>query len=211
MQAHSQSATGSEPLTAYCTASIPDPYRILGLRLRPFSLGHYLLMQRFGCNFLADDVSTATREDLILGVLICSMRHAEFLVFIEQKNFAKEMVAWGKRIGLFDFPEKSGLFQKYLRASLDEPDYIELHPSQGGSGDWAQNLKLVLVTKLFYTEADALDMPLSKALADYYKLAESEGAVRLITKEDRAHADANAAAMDAFAASSQTTEAPWPA
>jgi len=203
------------PPPAYAIAALPDPYRVLGLRLRPFSLGHYLLMQRFGCNYLADDPAAATREDLLLGVLICSMRHDEFLAFIEQPNFQKECRAWGKKVSLFDFPEKDALFSAYLKASLTEPDYIELNPSEG-AGDWAQNLKMCLTTRLHHSEAEALDMPLSKALADYYKLAESEGSLRLITDEDRRMAEANDAALQKLSTLSTLNSQPgkgeqWPA
>jgi len=194
----------------YCRAAIPDPYRILGLRLHPFSLGHYLLLQRFGCACLAD--APIARVDLILGVLICSMRHAEFLAFLEQKNFLREVKRWGKRIGFFELAPKEALFRAYLRASLAEPDYIALHPGES-SGDWAQNLKMTLVTRLGYTEPEALDMPLSKALADYYALAESEGMIRLLTPEDLAMAAANDAALSSLAVPSVLSpeEAPCPA
>jgi hypothetical protein len=175
---------------SYASAAIPDPYQILGLRLRPFSLGHYLLLQRFECGFVQDKPFPISRQDLIAGVLICSMRHSEFLEFLQQKNFLRQVRRWGKRVGFFDLAEKTTFFEAYLRASLSEPDYIELQPG-GSGGEWSQNLKITLMTKLGYSEAEAIDMPLSKALADYYKLAESEGLIRLLTAEDRAAALAN--------------------
>jgi len=180
----------SPPPRSYAAASIPEPYRILGLRLRPFSLGHYLLFERFHCAFLCADPALATRQDLLLGVLICSMRHDEFLAFLEQKNFTQEITRWGKRIGLFDFPAKAALFRAYLDAGRSEPNYIPMQPGDE-HGDWAQNLKMTLITRLGYTEPQALDMPLCQALADYFRLAESEGLVRIITPEDLAAAEAN--------------------
>jgi hypothetical protein len=189
----------------YAHAVLPDPYRILGLKLRPFSLGHYLLLQRFGCELLQSPEVLATqartaadeRADLILGVLICSMRHAEFLAFVEQKDFLREVHRWGRRVGVFDVAEKTALFRGYLYSSLREPDYLPLQPGDD-SGDWAQNLKLTLTTRMHYTEAEALELPLSQALADYYKLAESEGLVRLISPEERRAGEANAAALAEF-------------
>src|SRR6478736_4938936 len=165
----------------YAHAAIPDPYRILGLRLRPFSLGHFLLLQRFGCGFLSPNPDDAKREDLLLGVLICSMRHKEFLEFLEQKDFAQQIEKWGKDNGLFDLPEKSALFSAYLKASLTEPNYISIQPSGEENGDWGQSLKMTLMTRLNHSESEALDMPLSQALEDYFKLAASEGLIRLIT------------------------------
>jgi hypothetical protein len=198
----------------YARAAIPEPYRILGLRLRPLSLGHYLLLKRFNCAFLAADASQATREDLLLAVLICSMRHQEFLDFIEQKNFSAEVAAWGQEIGVFDFPEKAKLFCAYLAENLHEPEYIPTKPGAEG-GDWAQNLKMTLMTRLQHNEESALNLPLSEALADYFKLAENEGLVRIITPEDIAAAEANSRIFAELekqrAAAPKKEEAPWPA
>lgn len=192
MAAQAQPEVPPAPDASYAHAAFPEPFRILGRRLRPFSLGHYLLLQRFGVNTESPD-----RSDLIVGVLICSMRHEEFLAFLEQNDFLEELRKWGKKIGLFDLAEKSALFNRYLNNSLREPDYIPLQPGDD-SGDWAQNLKMTLTTRLGYSEAEALDLPLSKALADYYKLAEGEGLIRLITPEERAAGAANAEALRRF-------------
>jgi hypothetical protein len=57
---------------------------------------------------------------------------------------------------------------------------------------------MTLVTRLGHSEAESMDMPLSKALADYYKLAESEGLIRILSDDEIASGEANAAALDAF-------------
>lgn len=190
----------AKPQPGYAQAAIPEPYRILGLRLRPFSLGHWLLMQRFDCAFIgaekAAPEASAGRNDLLLGVLICSMRHDEFLRFIEQKNFLRQIRKWGKRVGFIEMKEKAELFKQYLESSLHEPAYVELKPGGDGSGDWAQNLKITLMTRLGYSETEALDMPLSKALADYFKLAESDGILRLLTPQDLEMQKANDEALN---------------
>lgn len=183
----------AKPQPGYAQAAIPEPYRILGLRLRPFSLGHWLLMQRFDCALIGG--GKPEHSDMLLGVLICSMRYQEFLAFIEQKDFQKQVIKWGKRNNLLELDEKSELFGRYLTDSLSEPAYIELRPGGDGAGDWAQNLKITLMTRLGYSEGEVLDMPLSKALADYYKLAESDGFLRLLTAEDLADQKANDEAM----------------
>lgn len=190
------------PLAEYARAAIPEPFQILGLRLRPFALGHYLLFQRFA-------LQPHLRDDLILAVLICSMSAADFLRFLEQTNWHRQVQQWGRRIGLFDLEEKARLFQSYLDAGIKEPDYITLNAGDE-SGDWAQNLKMTLTMRLNYTEAQILAMPLAEALADYYRLAETDGIIRLLTAEDRAMAEANAAALAQHAAQ-PTREATCPA
>ncbi len=65
-------------------AAIPEPYQILGLRLKPFSLGHYLILRRHECAFVADTLEEATREDLIFAVVVCSMSFEEFYAWLEE-------------------------------------------------------------------------------------------------------------------------------
>lgn len=181
---------------------------MLGLRLKPFSLGHYLLLQRFGCAFVQETPGQATLEDLVLGVLICSMTHRAFLAFIEQKDFRKQVTDWGKRVGLTDYQEKAELFRQYLKQGLHEPDYISLKPQEDAKSDWAQNLKITLMTRLNYSEDQALELPLSQALSDYYKLAESEGIIRLLDAEDLRTAAANSKAFEELEAKRRDTTCP---
>lgn len=193
-------ATPAPAVSAYARAAIPDPYRILGLRLRPLSLGHLLLLQRFNCAFLADLPTTVTKADLLLGVLICSMRPDAFLDFLESRGFVRAVAEWGKKIKKFDFAAKAELFRQYLSTALQEPEYIALQPGSD-EGDWVQSLKLTLTTRLGYTDAEAWELPISKALAEYYKLAEAEGLLRVLTPEDLAAGAANAAALAGLTAS----------
>jgi hypothetical protein len=195
------------PASPYAHAAIPDPFRILGLRLQPFSLGHLLLLQRFDCAFLADTPTTATKADLILGVLVCSMRPVEFLDFLESPSFVREVATWGKKIKKFDFTAKAELFRQYLAAALQEPEYIAIQPG-GEEGDWVQALKLTLTTRLGYSDAEAWEMPISKAFSEYYKLAEAEGLVRVLTPEDLAAGAANAAALAALNAQPRKQNGP---
>lgn len=57
---------------------IPDPCTVLGLSLRPMSLGRYRRLARHGVAFVADAAAAAKVEDLLTGVLICAMPCAEW-------------------------------------------------------------------------------------------------------------------------------------
>src|SRR5437588_535962 len=103
---------------AYFKAAVPEPYRIFGLRLLPLSLGRYRLLRRFGVAFVAEGEATATMQDLVLGILICSMRCRDFLEFIEGEDCQEQLAEWGKRIQkeigvdpYFSLLAKYGLFK----------------------------------------------------------------------------------------------------
>lgn len=168
----------------YFTATIPEPWQILGLRLRPFSLGHYKLLRRFGCAFVSDTAEEATREDLILGVLACSMIPAEFLSFIESPEYEQRVKDWGKSVGLFDLKEKAELFQKYIAQHSQVPRYWEERETSESGAHWAQCVEVLLRSELGWTSEDIDREPLSKAFADYFKHAENNGAIKLMTADE---------------------------
>jgi hypothetical protein len=188
---------------AYFQAAIPEPYRIFGLRLLPLSLGRYRLLARFGCGFVADGEAQATMEDLLLGILICSMPVKKFLEFIESQDAVPELERWGELVHkqiaqeeYFSLYAKIGLFRAYIDEASRVPQYWEETPDDSASGaNWAQSLEVVLRGQLNYTEAEIEEGPLSKALSDCFKLAESQGRIRIIADEELAGGDANAAAL----------------
>ena len=58
---------------SYFEAAYPEPWQVLGVPLKPFSLGHYIKLHRLDCAFVSDETKPATLADLLLGVAVCSM------------------------------------------------------------------------------------------------------------------------------------------
>ena len=173
-----------KPAADYFTATLPEPWQILGLRLRPFSLGHYKLLRRFDCAFVSDTERNATLADLTLGVLCCSKTPRDFLAFIELPTFADDCKEWGKSIGVFDVPAKAKMFFDYIEAHSVVPKYWEEEKTGVSGAHWAQCLEVTLRGKLGWTGAEIDSEPLSKAFADYFKHAENEGSIKLMTPEE---------------------------
>ena len=193
-------------------AALPQPYRILGLRLRPFSLGHYLLLSRHDCAFVASESRPATRADLVLACLVCSMRFDEFEAWIEPRpvrwtdrlraalSFSPtlilsafrhsqaqfDMVRWGRAVGpVWSFDAKVRLFLRYMEESSRTPKYwIEREDGRGSGAHWAQNVLNLLTGELGFTRTESLDMPLAEALLHFFAAAERLGAVRLMTEDE---------------------------
>src|SRR3954467_10158855 len=134
---------------AYFRAAIPEPFRILGLKLKPFSLGHYFTLKRFDSAFVADETRKATREELIFAVLVCSMDHRDFLEFIERpRAVEKECKRWGKKCGIFDFPSKLELFKGYLAEGTKQPAFwIEENDNEQSGSHWSQAVLSVLMSQ----------------------------------------------------------------
>ena len=192
-------------------AAVPEPYRIFGLRLLPLSLGRYRLLKRFEVAFVAEGEATASMEDLLLGVLICSMRCEEFKAGVERGEWSveAELRKWGKHIRKeirrdkhFNLFEKFGLFKAYLDAGSEMPRFLDEQPDRPTSGaHWSHSVEVTLRSELGYTTEDIEEGSLSKALADYFRWAEGQGLVRLVTKEQELEmereAEANRVAFEA--------------
>lgn len=191
----------------YFSATVPDPYRILGLTLRPLSLGRYRLLRRFNVGFVSDGETSAKPEDLLLGVLICSMRVDEFLEWANSPTFASDVRRWSRSVSplpilgkipfigrwwrerfAFDLFEKFTLFKKYIDEHSRIPMYWNESESildaESSGSHWSHNLEVSLRKEQNWTAEEINETPLSKAIADYFKLCESQGSIRLMDDDE---------------------------
>jgi hypothetical protein len=198
----------------FFAAAYPEPWQVLGVKLRPFSLGHYLKLSRLGCAFVSDKEEHATLSDLLLGVVVCSMpttvdqEQDPFWQWLGRRSggwrwqcyrawqwLRRKPVAspaeydafvWGRKVGEIDLSEKVRLFADYMDKCSAAPAYVEEHqsgPPKASGAHWTQAVLASLVSKCGYTMQEALNVPVSRALADFLKQAETDGAVRLIPEE----------------------------
>lgn len=212
----------------YFTAAIPEPFRILGLQLKPLSLGRYRLLKRFDVAFVSDETKGAGPGDLILGVLICAMRCDEFLLLLNSPKFARTVRRWGRKICPepwiakipwigrrwhnrfgrrwrerhgFNIIEKIQLFQRYITGHSQVPKYWdESESSSVSAAHWAQSVESVLRSEVGWSQEEINESPLCKAFADYFKWAESNGAIRLMADGEEEEGRKNAEALAAMQA-----------
>lgn len=209
-------------------AAIPEPVQILGLKLRPFSLGHYRLLRRLGCKFVADESTTADIGDLLLGVAVCSMRVEEFLPAFESGEYFKFVRAWSRRINAnpppwlrgkygrilsstklgkrwrknhsFNFVEKMQLFKNYISDAQKLPTYITAEPStHATTAHWSTSVEITLRSELGWTLEEINEAPLAKALSDCFRHMEQQGLVRIFTDEELEEGKQNAAVFEEMA------------
>src|ERR1035441_3336272 len=186
----------SNQLQNYTTAMVPVPYTIFRITLKSLSLGHIFLMQRFGCAFSSENPDTMGGiDDLILGISICSRTFDEFVSFIgDEKEFKRWTKQWGlaireqiKKTKNFDLFSKFSLFKEYLKSGIVKVNFWELEESdvseQSGT-HWTHSVLNVLTSELGYTQSEALNVPVARALQDYYRYLEKNGAITIMSDED---------------------------
>ena len=197
--------------STYFAAAYPEPWQVLGVNLLPFSFGHYLKLHRLGCAFISEKEEQATIGDLLLGIVVCSMRsnpdpqldpfwvwlHRDRPESVLQRLWWKinrnkltpaeyEIMTWGRKVGIFELKEKAGLFSKYIEHHSQMPAYVEEPsdtPPRESGAHWAQSVIGSLVSKCGYTQIEAYNVPMPKAMSDFFKHAESEGSIRLLSQE----------------------------
>ena len=193
--------------------AIPEPFQILGLRLLPLSIGRYRRLARHDCAFVASGKSEATVGDLLLGLVICSMRCDEFDALVVAPGFSKDLKAWSKK-GMptpiaskvkwiyvlwnasplskrwrnkhdVNLLEKFELFKRYVAEAQAMPRFYSKSTSgKTSAAHWVDNVEMVLRSELNWTSEEVNEQPLSKALADWCNWAYANDHIELVSDED---------------------------
>ena len=187
-------------IPSYISSLVPEPLRVMGVDLRPLSLGHYILMLRFGCRYAGDeeiDVGLEEMGDLLLGLMICKRTYEEFLEWIYSEKWATDMAEYGKSVDKwikqnpdkFDLLSVISLFQGYLKNGSKTPLVEPIQTTRISSGTksgahWSQVILTVLTGQLGYSKTEALNMPLSQAFYDYYKYCENNNMCKIIGDDE---------------------------
>jgi hypothetical protein len=169
-------------------------------------------MRRHGVAFVSDSEAGAGLDDLITGILICSQTVEDFEAWSASTRFAADVRRWSRRIlpcpwiGLlpvvgrwwrkrfaFDLVEKIQLFSRYIADHSAAPDHATQSAGDEPSGaHWSHALEVGLRSELGWTNSEINTEPMSKAIADYFALAERRGVLRILRPEDMAMGEENA-------------------
>lgn len=194
-------------------AAIPEQWEILGLKLRPFSLGHVILLHRIGSPFLGEESSRSAFDDLALAVLLCSETYENGLAILNEPHLPKLLNNWADRLtGMNRWSVRHGFrkakpiefaapaieFSDYIREHSKIPnydfnpaDFRELHCPE------PQLVKVTLMRDMHFTEAELLDRCWGLCLWDFVTLRALSGSVKMI--DQRAKEDAQALANELLA------------
>jgi hypothetical protein len=188
----------------FFNAAIPEPVAILGVRLRPFSLGHVLLLNRFGNAF--GNGAAPGLDDLIQAIVICSQKYADALADMDNPKLPEIVAAWQRRLaprnalgfrrpGLgFSPAAEVGRFTEYVRAGSSFPLFTvkENHQGDPMGVPMVQSVKVLLQSKMGFNEAEVLDRPWGLCLWDYFTLNAMEGHCKIMDRAEYQGARANA-------------------
>lgn len=191
-------------------AAIPEPFRVLGLRLRPLSMGHLILLHRIGSPYIAEASEAENGNaigNLAIAALVCSMTFQEGVELLNTPDLGRQIAAWGRRIRKphwwsreqkIDWAEKHQLFADYIRHSTDLPGhYWTREDGFTVQAPYVQIIKVQLMLKLHFTEAELMDRPWRLCLWDMLTVRALEGDLRFVDTGDIEEAQARANEMAA--------------
>lgn len=170
------------------------------MKMRQFSIGHYLLMKKYDCAYVSDELVDPTPEDLILGLAICAREFDDFLNFIEDKSCVKWIKKWGKYVNkeVNDNPrylvQKHKEFVDYLNNGMRIPKYWMLQKEDDGirkPGRLIEHMITTLQGELGYTRQEVLNCSFNQAIYDYFLYLESKGVIELMTDDELQLLEAN--------------------
>lgn len=182
--------------TAHTLAAVPIPVRVFGQHMRPFSPGHFTLLDALDNAFVSAENRNITQADLITGVMVCSRNHQDGLSLCRDMDAMTEAAeALGAIVGAavaieaLDYEtviaERAQLFADYVREAQKEPRYWVNETGGQSSGlGWFASMKLCLTGELGYSQADFWDAPLSQCIADYLGHMAQSGSIRMMTPQE---------------------------
>lgn len=181
----------------YFNAAIPEPWTILGLRLRPFGGGHLLLLQRLESGFVCG--GNVDLADLVTSVFICSRTFEQARDALQDEDLPKIINRWHRKLigpwwnpTIVNFPSKIGMFQEYITEGCRVPEYT----SRGDGGSinvpTVQFVKAFLMTKTSIGESEFYNRPWALSMWDVLTIQAMEGQITLT--DENAIRDAQAVA-----------------
>ena len=179
-------------------ALIPITWTICGVRLRPFSLGHYIILESLGNPLIAEKAQEMPITDTLAwffsALLVCAATYEDNLLILNDdvehkrlfKEFSENVMKNMEAEPGWNIFGKLKLFREYIDHYFSVPIYNEEHESKAKSpsgGDWRTTI-LLTFKKFGYSETEILNMSFKKLFYIWCSFAESEGAIKIWNKMD---------------------------
>ena len=153
--------------------TVPTPCRVFGTALRPFSLGHHILMARLGLPFADNPKSSSTTEQLLQSVFLCAHSYEDNLEGHLSGEWLQEYQKWAEKVakkGLFDTARP--IFSEHLEDGYRiAPVWRTGKSGLTFSAPWEQLLKCRLVANGF-SQREVMNGYLPQLWYDYFTILE---------------------------------------
>lgn len=182
----------------FYAAAIPEQRFVLGLALKPLSVGHIILLHRIKSAFVCGD-TFPDYEDLVCSALVCSLSYEDALEVIEDPDTPKVLKRWADKLTgnrewlvrfgfklprVIDLKAHCEVMANYIAEQSKLPHYSY------APGDFkeqscpsVQLVKVTLMRDMKFTDSEILNRSWILCLWDYITLKALKGEVRMVDKE----------------------------
>lgn len=183
---------------SYYSATVPEPRVILGVRLRPLSLGHVVLMNRVESAFVCG--GPVRYEDLAISVMICALTYEEGCKALEDSGLPNAMKKWAERLTRtrwidralrrkptpIAFGQKCDEFRDYLIKGSWHPNYKTNTDARSNDINLPseQVVRVLLMREMGFSEAELMNRSWSLCLTDAYTIRALDGQIGIMPDDD---------------------------
>lgn len=189
MKENDNKETGSSyEIFPYCKHSLLVPPKCLGLRLRPFSLGHVDILTAIESPVVTEAIGQISAEDTAAAVWICSKTYEAALRQYRSGQALRALEKLGRRWGSRPkvFANERAVFFDYLNVYFMTPPRWESDKPVRPVVPWHFSVFCALQRDTNYTPSELWNMPLPRALELFAAAAAIRGDDSLIPMDEQA-------------------------
>lgn len=155
---------------------------IAGVRLRRYSIGHEVLLQRLGSPFTFGGLPTV--HDLFLGCAVCSQSYENAIRAVGSWYLSIYARCWRWKAARIDPNREIVSFGRYREAGLWTPD-VNI-PSRGRllKSPWLIRLAAMMASEFHMPLAEVMNCPVALANALYFARADYKEEIDLTSELD---------------------------
>lgn len=167
--------------TATAIETVPEPWTVAGTPLKPFSLGHHLLLKRLGLPFADAPFADADSAEFVAGIAVCAGHSYEWtLGMMLAGDWGNVVERWRKHVcgpwwnrRRIDWKQAKATFQLYLSDGYKSPPVCRRDGASGIelTAPWECLLKCELVGAGF-SETEVFNGYLPARWYDYFTVSE---------------------------------------
>ena len=190
---------------SFAETLIAPEHIICSVQLRPFSLGHWIVLENYSSPLLSDqlypdDISNDSTENynhclrhILLFIFVCSHNYEDNLRLIDDKEFyeisreafEKHICEYIKHTKGWNIFHEINKIKEYLNYYINSmPHFVERGtPSQPSGIDWKSNLYAILKNEYGYLQNEIMDMSMRRIYSEWVSFAVKNGAIEVKTKQ----------------------------
>lgn len=162
---------------------VPEPVQVAGTPLRPFSLGHHLILKRIAPEFCHPSAGAALEplDRILLGVYVCAHDYFNLVEEMVRFRFKDSFSRWADSVkkafrkGTFVKTDVGPLFVAYLQVGYAQPPLMEKISADDSSFDLSAPWETVLKARLMqngFSEREVMEGYLPSLRYSYYTIQE---------------------------------------